>query len=454
MSNIRYLECERTRDFPASQMRDYALPCPIWCPDDKHTLSGYIDFSDPKANGPGNVDNAGADFVDADDIVSKQTIIDSLGREWFLRPKGDAVIGTWLEGDIYCGRAIWNIDDNFSTQSDVLELLPDHLSTCTPNHVINFSEPWTIYQLVTVFDGQLSFNASPGSNLVLDGAECGPGITITIAKIAGVNINTITVSITDVCGTTRTAPIMRYDNLTCLWLGVSVDPCNHKLSIYAETTEPDQLIWFPYPSHNSPTGNLNSPQLLAEAQSQCFEIDCDDWWIIQREKEYGVETLGSGVSRLTSFFQPPSLWQYFDRLQKVGWNFGSTTSTNVDLFRFQWLNRFRTCLEMARDLSIMTIGKQTITLTASATTFTATDRLVEVTGDGGGNTLATITGPMALEGNQITLLFVDTNVTITNDNSHAADSVDLSASFTSADDATLTIVHDGTSWYEVSRSVN
>lgn len=32
--------------------------------------------------------------------------------------------------------------------------------------------------------------------------------------------------------------------------------------------------------------------------------------------------------------------------------------------------------------------------------------------------------------------------------------VDLSAAFTSADDTVLQIIYDGTSWYEVSRSVN
>jgi hypothetical protein len=91
-------------------------------------------------------------------------------------------------------------------------------------------------------------------------------------------------------------------------------------------------------------------------------------------------------------------------------------------------------------------------LGAAATTFAAPTSFNTVTGDGGGNTIATITG--AVIGQTLSLLFVDALVTITDDDTHAADSVDLSAAFTSADDTTLTLLYDGTSWYETSRSVN
>jgi len=78
--------------------------------------------------------------------------------------------------------------------------------------------------------------------------------------------------------------------------------------------------------------------------------------------------------------------------------------------------------------------------------------VMTITGDGGGNTIATITG--GRDGQVLTLIFVDANVTITDDNSHASNSVDLSAAFTSADDTVLQLIYDGTSWYEISRSVN
>lgn len=92
------------------------------------------------------------------------------------------------------------------------------------------------------------------------------------------------------------------------------------------------------------------------------------------------------------------------------------------------------------------------TLGAAATTFAATSNFAVMTGDAGANTIATITGGIA--GQQLVILFVDALITITDDNSHAANSVDLSAAFTSADDTTLTLISDGTSWYELSRSTN
>jgi hypothetical protein len=93
-----------------------------------------------------------------------------------------------------------------------------------------------------------------------------------------------------------------------------------------------------------------------------------------------------------------------------------------------------------------------ITLGAAATTFEVTTSFATVTGDAGTNTIATITG--AREGQTLTILFVDGLVTITDDNSHASNSVDLSAAFTSADDTTLQLIYNGTSWYEISRSTN
>lgn len=98
--------------------------------------------------------------------------------------------------------------------------------------------------------------------------------------------------------------------------------------------------------------------------------------------------------------------------------------------------------------------QQTITLGAGATTFAVTKNVTTVTGDGGANTVATITG--AVVGIYV-FIFVDALVTITDDDTHAANSVDLAGTatnFTSADDKTLTLVFDGTSWYQLSTSAN
>lgn len=87
------------------------------------------------------------------------------------------------------------------------------------------------------------------------------------------------------------------------------------------------------------------------------------------------------------------------------------------------------------------------TLGAGATTFVAVSDVMEITGDGGGNTIATITG--GYNGQKLLLIFVDANVTISNDDTHAANTVDLEGAgdFTSADDKILELLFDGTSWY-------
>lgn len=98
-------------------------------------------------------------------------------------------------------------------------------------------------------------------------------------------------------------------------------------------------------------------------------------------------------------------------------------------------------------------AREQVTLGAAATAIAVDSNVVEVTGDAGGNTVTTITGGVA--GQILVLLFVDALVTINDDNTHGADSVDLvGANTTFADDATLTLMYDGTSWYEITRSIN
>ncbi len=92
------------------------------------------------------------------------------------------------------------------------------------------------------------------------------------------------------------------------------------------------------------------------------------------------------------------------------------------------------------------------TLGVAAATFAQSTGLHTMTGDAGGNTVTTITAGVG--GQTLTLLFVDSDITITDDNAHTADTVDLNAAFVSADDTTLQLLHDGTSWYELTRSVN
>ena len=126
-------------------------------------------------------------------------------------------------------------------------------------------------------------------------------------------------------------------------------------------------------------------------------------------------------------------------------SFIATDNVTTELFKIR--NDGQTIVEFE-----FSTTKKDITLGVAATTFATTGNVMQVTGDGGGNTIATITG--ALSGQYLIMIFVDGNVTITDDNSHASNSVDLSAAFTGADDTTIHLIYDGTSWYEISRSTN
>ena len=93
-----------------------------------------------------------------------------------------------------------------------------------------------------------------------------------------------------------------------------------------------------------------------------------------------------------------------------------------------------------------------ITLAAAATTFVTASNCMSVTGDPGSNTITTISG--GISGQEMSVIFKDALVTITNDDSGVADTIDLSAALTGAAGTVLKLLYDGTSWYEVSRSVN
>lgn len=101
----------------------------------------------------------------------------------------------------------------------------------------------------------------------------------------------------------------------------------------------------------------------------------------------------------------------------------------------------------------MASAREQVTLAAAAAAIAVDSNVVEVTGDGGGNSVTTITGGVA--GQILVLIFVDGNVTIVDDNAHGANTIDIvGANTTFADDATLTLIFDGTSWYELTRSIN
>jgi hypothetical protein len=94
---------------------------------------------------------------------------------------------------------------------------------------------------------------------------------------------------------------------------------------------------------------------------------------------------------------------------------------------------------------------QSMLLGSGVATFIATSNVITLTGHAGANTLATITGAVM---GTYTIIFVDGLITVTDTDTHAANTIDLVGAFTSADDTVLQVVYNGTSWYEISRSVN
>jgi hypothetical protein len=95
--------------------------------------------------------------------------------------------------------------------------------------------------------------------------------------------------------------------------------------------------------------------------------------------------------------------------------------------------------------------KQTLTIQSGATSFNILSNYMVLTG-AAAVTIATIIG--GYEGQKIILQFTDSNVTITDDSSGNLNTVNLSAAFTSTSNDILTLIYDGVSWREVSRSVN
>lgn len=95
--------------------------------------------------------------------------------------------------------------------------------------------------------------------------------------------------------------------------------------------------------------------------------------------------------------------------------------------------------------------KDSLTVPAGATSFSVTSNFMVVTG-AAGVTIGTILG--GYEGQILTLQFTDANITITDTGTAAANTVNLSAAFTSTANDTMQLIFDGASWFEVGRSTN
>ena len=92
------------------------------------------------------------------------------------------------------------------------------------------------------------------------------------------------------------------------------------------------------------------------------------------------------------------------------------------------------------------------TLGSGATTLAVASIVVKLTGHAGGNTIGIITG--GITGMSLVIIFEDALVTITDTDISTANTVNLSAAFTSSANDTLSLVYDGNKWFETARSVN
>lgn len=106
--------------------------------------------------------------------------------------------------------------------------------------------------------------------------------------------------------------------------------------------------------------------------------------------------------------------------------------------------------EVLKDVTIQRNRFQLIIL-AAATNFNVGSSYMVLTAQAG-VTIATIKG--GREGMILTLEFTDANITITDTSTGALDTVNLSAAFTSSAEDTMQLIYNGTSWRELSRSIN
>jgi hypothetical protein len=95
---------------------------------------------------------------------------------------------------------------------------------------------------------------------------------------------------------------------------------------------------------------------------------------------------------------------------------------------------------------------QAVALVLGDTKFTVTRNVATVTTNALSNSITKIEG--GISGMTLSLIFKSANVTMVDNALHGADTMQLKGNIVSAPDTTLTLVSDGTSWYEITRSAN
>lgn len=115
------------------------------------------------------------------------------------------------------------------------------------------------------------------------------------------------------------------------------------------------------------------------------------------------------------------------------------------------MGALKLALELVQKDVIQKRNRVQLIIPSGATSFNVASDFMVLTG-AAAVTIDIIKG--GREGQILTLQFKDANVTITDTSTGAADTVNLSAAFTSTAEDTIQLIFDGTSWRETSRSVN
>lgn len=112
-------------------------------------------------------------------------------------------------------------------------------------------------------------------------------------------------------------------------------------------------------------------------------------------------------------------------------------------------------ITVTHDSSVASLTLEQIQRTESARSLW--DYIVLDNGLTGSQTVVQIiVKPMSLgvAGMRLVMIFVDALVTITDTAAATADTINLSAAFTSSANDVMELIHNGTKWLEISRSVN
>lgn len=314
-----------------------------------------------------------------------------------------------------------------------------------------------------------------------------PGGTQTAATLAlggGIDEHTIQIDNADTCNAGDTVGIIINGTTTTLTYGTDwcVSACTTQaLRVTSLTAAIDALAGVS--ATESSIKVLVSPDLttyslgtFTESDAGCTTVSSGTQGdvLVDATKLYMANAAGPALLSVTAATSTPSI---LPRRSATGFGLGSDGS-NVSVIvnsvgRYQFGNSGFTVdstadFEPRGGISDSTADVQvednlqvqgiyynssipTLTLAAAATTLAVTRNTTTIDCDAGTNTIATITGGKI---GIFMFKFVDASCVITDDATASANTINISAAYISTANDTLSLLFDGTSWFEISRAVN